>query len=87
MLRLREQIRRDEGGIRGLVGDHQNFGGAGRQIERRAGGIFGDDLLGSRDTGRTRTYDFVDLGNGFCAIGHGRNSLRTARSKYFGDSE
>ena len=86
-LGLREQICRDEGGIRGLVSDHQNFGGAGRQIECRAGGVFGDDLLGRRDPGRTGADDFVDLGDGFGAISHGRNGLRTTRSEYFGDSE
>ncbi len=75
---LRQQVRGDEVRIGRLIGDHQHFRRAGRQVERRAVGVGGDQLLGRRHPAVAGSEDLVDLGDGCGAIGHRRDRLRAA---------
>ena len=78
VFRLRKQVRGNEVCTCRVVGDDEDFRGAGRQVERSAFGVLRDQHLGCGDPGIAGAKDFVHLGNGAGAVGHGGYRLCTA---------
>ena len=83
---LREQVGCDEGGGRAIVGDDEDFGGAGRQIDGGAGGIAGNLELRLGDKRVARAEKFIAFRNGCGAVGEGGDGLGAADFKYVSDA-
>jgi hypothetical protein len=74
---LCEQVGRNEARIRRIVGDDQDFGRAGGQVDGGAGRIRGHDLLGGGDPGAAGSEDLVNLADALGAECQRGNGLRT----------
>ena len=76
VLRLGQQVRRDEGGVGLLVGDDHDFRRPRRHINRDDGRA--EQLFGRGDIAVARAEDFVHFRDGFGAVGHRRHRLGPA---------
>ena len=77
MFRLREKVGGDVGGLGGIVGEHQDFAGAGQEINRD---MAEEEALGRDDVGVARTEDFLDWLDRRGAERHGGDGLGTAHA-------
>jgi hypothetical protein len=83
VLGLRNQIGGDEFRIAGFA-EHDGFGGACQKIDRA---IKGDQFLGCRHVGVSRSDNFVDAQDRLRAVGEGGDCLRTAYAIELADAE
>ena len=86
VLGLCQQIGGDEFGAGAVIGDHQYFGGAGGQVERRPGRIGGNQLFGRGHPGIAGAEDLGDLRYAGAAIGHGGDRLGAADLEHLLDA-
>ena len=79
VLGLGQEIRGNESGVGILVGDDENFGGAGGHVDADGGvGVVADEHLGGGDELVTGAENLVDLGDALGAVGHSSHGLSTA---------
>ena len=77
MLRLRQQVGGDEAGIGRIIGEHEHFAGAGKQVD---GDVAEEQALGGHHVGVAGTKDFLDVPDGRRAVCHRGNRLRATHT-------
>ncbi len=75
MLRLRQQVGGDKGGVRAFIGDNGDFRRPGQHVYAD---LAVDQAFGRVDIGIAGADNDITFGNGFRAVGHCRNCLRPA---------
>ncbi len=83
---LREQIGGDEIAAGGVIRNHHDLGHAGGQVGGRARGVLRDQHFGGGHEGIARPENFVALGYGRRAVGHGGDGLSAARLEHLIDA-
>ena len=75
VLGLRHEVDRDERGHRGLVGEHEDLGGAGEHVDAH---VAHDELLGGGHVRVAGADDLVDARDGLGAVRERGDRLRAA---------